>query len=105
MPRSLRELITDAEASGNWDAVADWCETFDWSEAEEVPVAEFYLRCAAAAHPRNESQITEAVSNARADGTPWPRIAQILGITAQAAQQHYAPLIDTRSLPTSSHPK
>lgn len=84
MPPSLRDLITDAEASGDWDTVADWCENFDWSGAEEIPVAEYYLGCAAATHPQDESQLIEAVSAARAAGTPWPRIAQILNTTPQA---------------------
>lgn len=95
MPQSLQELITDAEMSGDWDAVADWCENFDWSEAEEIPVAEYYLGCAAATHPQDETQLIEAVSAARAAGTPWPRIAEILNTTPQAAQDHYTPLIET----------
>ncbi|MCY3889481.1 MAG: hypothetical protein OXG50_06245 [bacterium] len=95
MTPSLKELMANAEASGNWDAVADWCEAFDWSEGEEIPVSEFYLGCAAATHPRDEAQITEAVSAARAAGTPWPRIAEILDTTPQAAQDHYTPLIET----------
>ena len=40
---SLQELIQNAEISGDWAAVADWCETHDWSHAEQVPVNE-YLR-------------------------------------------------------------
>lgn len=95
MTQSLRELIADAEASGNWDAVADWCESFDWSDGEDIPVAEFYLGCAAAARPRNEPQITEAVSAARANGTSWTHIGQILGTSPQAAQRQYCRLIDT----------
>lgn len=94
MTQSLRELIADAKTSGNWDAVADWCESFDWSEGEDIPVAEFYLGCAAAARPRNESQIIETVSAARANGTSWTRIGQILGTSSQAAQEHYCHLID-----------
>ena len=29
--------------------MADWCEQFDWAQAEEIPAAEFYLELAAAA--------------------------------------------------------
>ncbi|MXW61877.1 MAG: hypothetical protein F4003_08880 [Acidimicrobiaceae bacterium] len=94
MPRSLRELTEDAEASGNWDAVADWCENFDWSEAEEIPVAEHYLRCAAATRPQDEAKLIAAVSAARTAGTPWPRIAKILNASPQAVQEQYAPLIE-----------
>ena len=100
MTQSLRELIADAEASGNWDAVAGWCEAFDWSEGEDIPVAEFYLGCAVAARPRNEPQVIEAVSAARANGTSWIRIGQILGTSPQAAKKQYCHLIDT---PEPSH--
>ena len=98
MTQSLRELIAEAEANGNWDAVADWCETFDWSEGEDIPVAEFYLGCAAAVRPRDESQIIEAVSAARADGTSWTRIGQILGTSPEAAQKQYCHLTDIPSV-------
>lgn len=100
MTQSLRELIAEAEASGDWDAVADWCETFEWSEGEDIPVAEFYFGCAAAARPRDELQIIEAVSAARANGTSWTRIGQILGTAPQVAQKQYCHLIDT---PESAH--
>ena len=59
-----------------------------------MPAAEFYLECAAA-YPEHKPQLIEAVSAARAAGTPWPRIAQILNTTPQAAQHHYTPLIET----------
>ena len=96
MSQSLRELITKAEASGDWDEVADWCEAFDWSEAEEIPVAEFYLGCAAAVRPLNKHQLLEAVSAARANGTSWERIGEILGLSAQHAKEQYDPLLETQ---------
>ncbi|MCQ3812647.1 MAG: hypothetical protein KTV68_19090, partial [Acidimicrobiia bacterium] len=46
MSETLRELIDSAEASGGWDAVADWCERFDCAQAEGHPAAEFYLESA-----------------------------------------------------------
>ena len=49
MSKTLRELTDSAEASGDWDAVADWCEGFKWAQAEGLPAVEFYLEVAAAA--------------------------------------------------------
>ena len=41
---TLRGLLDDARSSGDWNAVADWCEAYDWSRAEEVPVGEYHVR-------------------------------------------------------------
>ena len=103
MSQSIRELIDDASASGNWDAVADWCETFDWSQAQEIPVAEYYLKCAADARASSEDQILEAVSAARASGMSWSQIGRTLAISGQAAQRHYSSLIDVVN-PTNQEP-
>ena len=62
MSRTLRQLIDDAKASGDWDAVADWCESFDWSQAEEVPVDEYLLKRAVRQRDGGESQLSEAVA-------------------------------------------
>ena len=95
MSQPLQELIAKAEASGDWDEVADWCETFDWSEAQEIPVAEFYLGCAAAVSPTNKPQLLKAISAARASGSTWAGIGEILGLSAQDAKDHYDPLIES----------
>lgn len=62
MSKTIQELIDDARASGDWDAVADWCESFDWSQAEEVPVDEYLLERAVRQRASGESQISEAVA-------------------------------------------
>ena len=97
MPGTLRELIDSAEASGNWDAVADWCEQFDWAQAEGIPAAELYLEFAAAVTAVDEyrpavtrPQLLEAVAAARNNGVSWGRIGEILGVTREEAQQYYA---------------
>ena len=87
-------MIVRAEASGNWDEVADWCEAYDWSEAQEIPVAEFYLGSAAKVRPVNEPQLLEAISAARANGSSWDRISEILGLSAQEARERYGHLLD-----------
>ena len=96
MSTPLRELIADAKKNGNWDAVADWCEAFDWSEAADIPAAEFYLGCAAEVRPMNETQLLKAISAARANGTSWERIGEILDLSAQDAEDRYNPLLKTQ---------
>ena len=97
MSETLRELIDNAESGEGWDAVADWCERFDWAQAEGLPTAEFYLEIAAAAaagateqQPEaTDAQLLEALSAARGAGVSWKRIGEILGMTSWAAQQRY----------------
>ncbi len=35
----------------------------------------------------------DAVTSARAKGIPWQRIGELLGTSAQAAQQRYGPVV------------
>ncbi len=88
MPKPIHEFIGDDEA------LADWCEAYKPSEADEVPVAEYFLECAAEVPASNEQQLVEALSAARAGGTSWSRIGEVLGISGEAAQQRYALLIE-----------
>ena len=105
MPGTLRELIDSAEASGDWDAVADWCEQFDWAQAEGTPAAEFYLELAASATAASGQQpavtgpqLLEAVAAARSNGVSWGRIGEILGVTSKEAQQYYAVSTDSHTV-------
>ena len=92
MPGALRELIDSAQASGDWDAVADWCEQFDWAQVEGIPAAELYLEFAAAVTAVGEHQpdvtrpqLIEAVAAALYNGVSWERIGEILGVTSEEA--------------------
>ena len=89
MPRTIHELVNDARPSGNWGAVADWCETYDWSEADEVPIGEFDLWRAVRIGGDREDHVVEAVAAARAGGATWSRIGEILGCSGQEARQRY----------------
>ena len=60
MAEHARDLIRRAEVTGDWNPVADWCENFDWSQAEEVPIAEFYREQAAAAQAASERDPADA---------------------------------------------
>ena len=94
MSKTIRELINDARASGDWNAVADWCETYDWSPAEEIPIGEFVLWRDVKMGGHGEGRVVEAVAAARADGTTWDRIGEILGIAGPEARQRYGAEID-----------
>lgn len=98
-PTTLRALIDAAEASGDWHAVADWCEDFDWLSTTDLPAHEFYLDLVVRAERTIEAptdvsrqQIAEAVDWARVEGTSWERISELLGISATEAQQRYRQL-------------
>ena len=93
---TLRSLIDAAEASGDWGAVADWCENFDWLSTTDLPAHDFWLdiaaRCEAAiAAPTDVSrqQISEAVEWARDEGSSWERIGELLGTSAAEAEARY----------------
>ena len=94
MSKKIRELINDARASGDWNAVAAWCETYDWSPAEEIPIGEFVLWRDVRMGGHGEGRVVEAVAAARADGTTWDRIGEILGIAGPEARQRYGAEID-----------
>ena len=99
MPQTRRELIDAAKASGDWNAIADWFEDFDWSQAEEIPVGEFLLERTINARDRSEDQVAEAVSAAWATGTTWDRIGEILGLSSQEARERYgAEIEDTEAV-------
>jgi hypothetical protein len=46
-----------------------------------------------AAHARSERQTLEAASAAHAAGISWAKIGELLGASAQAAQQRYGAVI------------
>jgi hypothetical protein len=54
----------------------------------EIPVAEFWLEVAVATGEPAD-QIHTHVVNARAAGTPWTRIAKILGVSATTARRRH----------------
>jgi hypothetical protein len=50
---------------------------------------------AVVAQARGERQILDAVTAARTKGISWQRIGEILGTSAQAAQQRYGAVIES----------
>ena len=87
MPRSIQEILDHA------DELARRFEEYEPTEGDERPVEEYLLQRAALGRARSERQIVDAVAAARASGISWNKIGEILGTSAQAAQQRYGEVI------------
>jgi hypothetical protein len=89
MPRSIQEILDHA------DELAQRFEEYEPSDGDERPVEEYVLERAVVAQARGEREILDAVTVARAKGISWQRIGEILGTSAQAAQQRYGAVIES----------
>ena len=76
------------------DELAKRFEDYEPTESEERPVEEYLLERAVLERARSERQILDAVVAARAAGIPWVRIGELLGTSAQAAQQRYGTVVE-----------
>ena len=83
MPRSIQEILDHA------DELARRFEEYEPGDGDERPVEEYLLQRAALARAQGERRVVEAVVAARNAGIPWAKIGQLLGTSAQAAQQRY----------------
>jgi hypothetical protein len=88
MPRSIQEILDHA------DELAREFEDSEPGPADERSVEEYLLRRAALARARSERQIVEAIVAARAAGLSWAKVGEILGTSAQAAQQRYGEMVE-----------
>lgn len=88
MPRSIQEILDQA------DELAKNFEDYEPGEDDEVPVEEYLLRRAALARARSEREVVNAVTVARSSGISWNKIGEILGTSAQAAQQRYGTVVE-----------
>jgi hypothetical protein len=88
MPRSIQEILDHA------DELAREFEDYEPEPTDERSVEEYMLRRAALARARSERQIVEAIAAARAAGLSWARVGEILGTSAQAAQQRYGEIVE-----------
>ena len=68
-------------------------KNYEPQPGDERPVEEYLLERAALARARSERQIVDAITTARAKGVSWQRIGELLGTSAQAAQQRYGNVI------------
>jgi len=88
MPRSIQEILDHA------DDLAKRFEDYEPGDGDERSVEEYLLQRAAVARARSERQILDAVSAARTAGIPWGKIGELLGTSAQAAQQRYGAVVE-----------
>ena len=88
MPKSIQEILDHA------DELAQRFEDYEPTPDDERPVEEYLLERAALARARGERQIVDAVVAARTKGIPWQRIGELLGTSAQAAQQRYGTVVE-----------
>jgi hypothetical protein len=88
MPRSIQEILDQA------DELAKRFEDYEPGEGDEVPVEEYLLRRAALVRARSEREVVDAVTVARSSGISWNKIGEILGTSAQAAQQRYGTVVE-----------
>lgn len=88
MPRSIQDILDHA------DELAKQFEDYEPGDSDEVPVEEYLLRRAALARARSEREVVEAVSAARSAGISWNKIGELLGTSAQAAQQRYGVVVE-----------
>ena len=89
MPRSIQDILDHA------DELADRFENYEPDPSDERPVEEYLLERAALARARSERQIVDAITAARSKQVSWTRIGELLGTSAQAAQQRYGNVITT----------
>lgn len=85
---SVEETLAESEA------LADYFESVDLSQHPAYPAADYWLMCAAqraaaTANPDHD-RIRELVADARSAGSSWERIAELLGITVETAQERYS---------------
>jgi hypothetical protein len=89
MPRSIQEILDHA------DELAQRFEDHEPDPGDERPVEEYLIQRAALARARSERQIIEAVTAARTKSLSWQRIGELLGTSAQAAQQRYGHFVES----------
>jgi hypothetical protein len=89
MPRSIQEILDHG------DELAKHFEDYEPKAGDERVLEEYLLERATIARARSERQIIEAVTAARSKGLSWQRIGDILGTSAQAAQQRYGAAVES----------
>ncbi len=88
MPRSIQQILDHA------DELAHRFESLDPDEAQEIPLEEYLLQRAVVSRARSEQQLLDAVAQARTKGLSWQKIGELIGTSAQAAQQRYGAIVD-----------
>lgn len=95
VPRTLKELLAEAERTGDYERLADWFEFEaepDWSKAITYPALEA-LREAFKARVAAEQTVADRVADARCANHSWAQIGAMLGTSGEAARQRYSEII------------
>ena len=91
---STTRTWTVEETLAQSEALADYFESVDLSQYPAYPAADYWLMCAAqraaATGNPDHDRIRELVADARSAGSSWERIAELLGMTVEAAQERYS---------------
>ena len=88
MPRSVQEILDHG------DELAKRLEDYEPSVDDERSVGEYLIERAVLARARSERQLVDAIAAARCKGVSWRHIGQLLGTSAQAAQQRYGHFLE-----------
>jgi hypothetical protein len=86
--------VAESDGFDHADQLAERFVKYDPVPGEERPVEEYLLQRAALARARSERDIVDAITAARSTGVPWQGVGELLGTSAQAAQQRYGSLVD-----------
>lgn len=89
--RLTREQI--AERS---EELADYAESFDPDKAEQMPIAEYRLWRVVRNRSADEALMLDAIAEARGDGISIDRIAEIVGVSSDAAGNLCGEAVDRR---------
>ncbi|MCY4424132.1 MAG: hypothetical protein OXC06_13805 [Acidimicrobiaceae bacterium] len=89
MPRSLEEVIDEAEE------LADWFERHGPPPENQRPVSEFFVGCVVDAVSLGDGrEIAEAVLAARNAGVSWLQIGEALDISSADAENRFGPAVE-----------
>ena len=91
--RECPELLDELRRRIEVLKATDWL--FEPEPDDEPSLEEHAIQRGALARARSERQIIDAITAARTNNIPWSRIGQLLGTSAQAAQQRYGNIITT----------
>lgn len=84
VPRSYEEIVSQAD---------ELSRVFEEDFKPGVSQEEAAVRAAALRRAIAESELGEAVANARKAGIPWDRIGEAVGTSGEAARQKYRALV------------
>ena len=81
------------------DEICTYFHALDLSDADWIPATEYWLKRAVGRMSDNgdfdDGRIRPLVADARAAGSSWDRIGELVGMSAEAAQQCFGAIDET----------